>query len=438
MTRGAWAAAAFLIAGYVALALAYRSAIPLFEGPDEPSHLHYAVFVYEHGRLPREQPQEVPGEGMQPPLAYLAAAPLVAHTGLDPAQVARALHAVGAYVYGFDFSSPGSTALAFVPDGKRIFYSDGSLAALTALRGTSLAFGLCAVLLTFAAACRASGDPRLALLAGALLAFSPQFLFVSGYFSNDPAATAVGAAALFAVVDAIARGGPARGHYAACAVVIALGLLTKTNTVPGLAVAAVAIAWIDRRPARERARDASLAAGLVLALAGPYLVWSLAHGRGLLGLGAVSASASWLHVPAGQLREHLSWTYWSLTFQSYWCRFGWMTVGAPGFVVGAFAALCAAGVVGCFLDRASALRRYLLASIAATGAAHLALNLTVVSAQGRQLFPIAPQVALLLALGLARLFGERRRLAAVLVPVTALLALDVYCLLRVLAPAYGD
>jgi hypothetical protein len=41
---------------------------------------------------------------------------------------------------------------------------------------------------------------------------------VAGYFSNDPLALAVGAAALWLVTDAIARGGPARGHYLSGAV----------------------------------------------------------------------------------------------------------------------------------------------------------------------------------------------------------------------------
>ncbi|MGH7337443.1 MAG: hypothetical protein ACREI7_07695, partial [Myxococcota bacterium] len=74
------AAAAFLLTFYVGLALAYRDAIPLFEAPDEPSHLHYAAFVHEHHRLPRQDPLEVPGEGVQPPLVYVVAAPLLGNT----------------------------------------------------------------------------------------------------------------------------------------------------------------------------------------------------------------------------------------------------------------------------------------------------------------------------------------------------------------------
>ena len=69
--RALAASAALLLSLYGALALAYRDAIPLFEAPDELSHLHYAAFVYSNGRLPRQEPLEVPGEGMQPPLVYV-------------------------------------------------------------------------------------------------------------------------------------------------------------------------------------------------------------------------------------------------------------------------------------------------------------------------------------------------------------------------------
>ena len=57
------AAAAFLLIVYVGLALAYRDAIPLFEAPDEPSHIHYAAFVYNEGRLPRQTRSRCPARG---------------------------------------------------------------------------------------------------------------------------------------------------------------------------------------------------------------------------------------------------------------------------------------------------------------------------------------------------------------------------------------
>ena len=160
------------------------------------------------------------------------------------------------------------------------------------LRSTSLVFGLLTVILTFAAVWRLSRDARFALLAGSLVAFNPQFLFSSGYFSNDPAAAAIGAAGLWIVVRAFEEPlGPARRHYVTGAIAIALGALIKTSTLPGLAAAAVTLIAIDRRARREVWIDTGIAAALVLLLAGPYLIWAAEHRGGLLGVNAVVASA---------------------------------------------------------------------------------------------------------------------------------------------------
>ena len=110
------------------------------------------------------------------------------------------------------------------------------------------------------------------MLAGALVAFNPQFLFISAYFSNDPAAAAIGAAALWVVVRALedVPRSTMRRHYVVGAVVIGLGALTKTSTLPGSRRGAVTLVAIDRRPRREVMIDIGLAAAIVLLLAGPY------------------------------------------------------------------------------------------------------------------------------------------------------------------------
>jgi hypothetical protein len=443
------AALAFLLTFYVGLALAYRDAIPLFEAPDEPSHLHYAAFVFNEHRLPRQEPLEVPGEGMQAPLVYLVAAPLLANTGLDVSAAARALDDVGRRVYLEPTRKGGSPAITHYEHGYRWFATDGSLEPLRLLRSTSLAFGLLAVILTFAAMWRLARDARMALLAGALVAFDPQFLFSSGYFSNDAAAAAIGAAALWIVVRALEEpGGPVRRHYLAGGCLVAVGALTKTSTLAGLAAAAVTLIAIDRRGRSAVAIDASIAAACALLLAGPYVIWAAEHRGGFLGVGAVVASAVGMtraeHF-GGQL-PFLGQIYWDWTFESFWARFGWFNVMVPKAPYLAFFALTWTGVLGLCIGRARlpaeelhsrALRRYLLAAFGLTFAAHLAMNFAIANPQGRLLFPSLPQVAFLLAIGLVRLIGnDRRMLPLTATVVLALLALDVYCVRGVILPAY--
>ena len=201
------AAAASLLVIYVGLALAYRDAIPLFEAPDEPAHMHYAAFVHSHGRLPRQEPLEVPGEGMQPPLVYMVSAPLLGGSDLDVAWAAEELdRATVPTTRPARRTLGGGPSIASYQHGYRQWVTDGRLAPLQVLRFTSLAFGLLAVIFTFAAMWRLTHDARLALLAGSLLAFNPQFLFGSGYFSNDTAAASLGAAGLWLVVRALEEG----------------------------------------------------------------------------------------------------------------------------------------------------------------------------------------------------------------------------------------
>ena len=63
----------------------------------------------------------------------------------------------------------------------------------------------------------------------------------------------------------------------------------------------------------------------------------------------------------------------------------------------------------------------------------------MVNPQGRHLFAIAAQIALLLALGLYRLIGSELRMFPLVGSVViALLVIDVYCLRGVLVPAYWE
>jgi hypothetical protein len=78
--RAGWLAAAIVVL-HVGLALAWSIVVPIGEGPDEPGHFNYALFLAREGRLPVQQADphasDVPGEGHQPPLAYWLMQPAV-------------------------------------------------------------------------------------------------------------------------------------------------------------------------------------------------------------------------------------------------------------------------------------------------------------------------------------------------------------------------
>lgn len=447
-----------VVAVHLVFGIAYQWTVPIFEGPDEPSHLHYVGFIASEGRLPRYGTEpDVPGEGMQPPLYYLLMAPLFAWRVAEPSQLLPELERTSRTVYRIERDAILANRLVRPKSAepgwnhKRYFQQEPRLEPLLLLRWPGRLLGALAVLVTFFAARRAFRDESLAVLAAALLGLSPQFLFVSGYVGNDAAGTAVGAAALWLVVVGLEN--PRRSRdYLFLALLSVVGLLTKTSTLPGLAVAGLALFLSDSREMRTRLRDASACAGFALVLAAPYLVWASQHRGDLLGMGAVLQSAEGL--PAfdffGGFWSFFVKTYWDLTFESYWARFGWMLVTAPKAIYLAFFALTFTGLLGFALTgrrgdpggrESAGVRRYLLAVFLASLAAHLWLNLQIPQPQGRHLFPAAPQIACLLAIGLRRVTGagpERIGVGAAATIVLSLAGLALYCLLFVIAPVYVE
>lgn len=445
-----------LVVAYVGLVAAYQRTIPIFEAPDEQSHLAYVAWIRLEGRLPRygERP-DVPGEGMQPPLYYLMVAPLHAALGAGDASLLEELTRASRWIYGQESerSVPRDALLRpATPGGSvRRFQPDERLSNLRSLRWGTLPFGLLTLLFTFAAIRRASGSPALALLGGALIGLSPQFVFVSSYVSNDAAGASIGAAAFWLFSAAMQGPHPARRHYLTLALLFALGAMVKNATLPVVAVTGAALFGFDSRPLRTRAADAALAGALALVLVAPHAASNLERFGDPTGLDALWASATGLPRPEdyGGLASYLLKMYWLTTSMSYWCVFGWMDLFAPVGVYFAYFLLMGAGVLGFALggkarersgDAPSrALPLYVVAAPLATFAIHVWLNTKCIQPQGRHLFAAAPHVACLLSMGLAQLTtGRVWRIAWPLVwGISAvLLGLAVYCLLGVIAPAY--
>jgi len=449
--RSSRVALASLLLVHVSLAIAYQRAVPLFEAPDEPSHIQYVAFLSQEGRLPRFLgSRDVQGEGMQPPLYYVLLQPLFARISTYDPELLVDLDQANRWIYRL-------ADLRVVPAGARIrmlgttqgpgrvFAVDPSLDYLRALRWGSLAFGALAVILTFDAARRVSRSLPFTVLCTSLLAFSPQFLFVSSYVNNDVACAALGAAGLWLFAFAVERGRSWRGLYLAAAALFAVGFATKHSALPALAVTAVTLFVLDGRPLRQRMRDAAPGAGFAVALMLPLLWQNLQRFGAPFGVDAVMNSADSLEGLAkyGGRFAYLLHVYGLVTFRTYWATFGWLNVEAPEWIYFAFFALTAAGVLGFALGARAeprALRLYVLATALATLASHLWVNWQAVAPQGRHLFGAAPHIAVLLALGISRLAGRRplgvgwRSAGAVS---AGMLALSAYCVARVLVPAYG-
>lgn len=424
-----------LLALFVALHALYNWATPLGEGPDEPGHLAYVLFLADEGRLPVQraapEPSDVPGEGHQPPLAYALAVPAVAW--LPPAERAILLTANPRFIW-----AGGDEPGAFMRFSRELWPWEGLSLAWHMARAVSGLWGAVAVACTYLAARRLwPADAWLAPLAAGLVALNPQLLFSTALVSNDPLLAALGAAILW---WCLRPGGEGWLRWALVAgLLFGLALLTKQSAL----LLGPLLLWGGWRAAGGDLRRfvaVSLGWGLTaLAVAGWWFWRNMALYGDLFGLGAFQAEFTTQPFAWG---DPAAWAaaLWQL-FGSFWARFGWMSVAPPAWTLGLYAALVALAVAGLAWAAArpggpgQSEARGWWAGPAIALAMGLAWTLAfaatagLVAWQGRMLFPAVAGIALLLAAGL--------RAARVAAPAAlALLALAVFMPLGTIRPAY--
>jgi hypothetical protein len=134
------------------------------------------------------------------------------------------------------------------------------------------------------------------------------------------------------------------------------------------------------------------------------------------------------------------WAFATTSFHSFWAQFGWMAIVAQPRLYLAWGVVTLLAVLGLALQRRWARLaewRLLAAGSVLAAIAYLGYNLTFEQPQGRYLFPALVPIALLLVAGWARLAPSRLQPPTVMVIGGALIALNAYALLRVLAPGFA-
>jgi 4-amino-4-deoxy-L-arabinose transferase-like glycosyltransferase len=442
-----WPALALVVVAFVALAGAYSVAIPAYETNDEPWHYAY-VRVLALGRgLPVQHPGDaryVPGEGHQPPLYYLLAAPLLKLSGLAPFEVVA--------VENPDLRRRPNRYLHPVP-GEHFPYAD-AVRGLHLVRLLSVALGALAVVFIYLAAREAlPAYPHAALPVAALAATIPQVLFVHAGVTNDALATLVGSGLFWSLLRLL-RSGPQIQHAISAGVWFGLGLLTKQSFLALVPAVLLALLWAPGSLCR-RLRALLVVAGLAALIAGWWYV------RNALLYGDPLATALQREMGgAGMYPRSLADPYFVtdfplVTFFSFFAVFGWLSlyVWLPVYLFYALVvAYAAAGLVYLWLRPLPALpidppaRRALALSagfIALLYAGLLYYNLTFMQPQGRLLFPALGAAALLIVAGWQRLLapwpaGQRRVLLALpLANVAIAFAVLIWKVLPAYATTHG-
>ena len=497
-----------LVAAFVVLATLYSVVTPLGEGPDEPGHARYVFFLAREGRLPVQladaATSDVPGEGHQPPLAYALAAPLAAWLPREDLQFDMPGNPRFTWA-----TAPAGEAQAVelnaVAHGSREYMPwRGFVLAWHLARLVSVALGAATVVLTYLTArsfdcrlqiadCRLDAEQSsvvnrqssIALLAAALVAFNPQFLFISALVTNDALLVTLSAALLWLVVrrptpdDQRPPTGAIIKHASLIGLVLGLALITKQSAIILAPIALFAVleqSWLAAISTKDRAGDratgrqfvslsALLAFGVTTVLVSG---WWYARNWRLYGdpFGLAAFQAEFMT----QAFDATSATAWIAALAqlhgSFWARFGWMNVAPPSWVIWFFTIVELVALIGLFRRGATGdgrrktkdegrlfrlpsfvfrLWRYwpliALPLLAFGWVVSFALTAGLVAWQGRLLFPALPALAILLAAGIAKANGKRQTangfdlFTFYLLPFT-LAALAIWLPFGVIRPAY--
>lgn len=433
-----------LLALFVALAGIYSVITPAFETPDEIWHFAFIQHVATGQGLPVAEANSQAlwrQQGTQAPGYYLIAAALTAWIDQSdfPTVYARANpHAA----IGLP-DAPANRNYQIHPADESWPWR-GSLLALHLARFFSVTLGALTLYAGYRAA-RLVVDARAALVGIAVLAFTPQFLFISAAASNDNAVNAAAALVLWQVVALIAQPPDALTRprrFALLGLLLGFAALSKLSALGLVGVAGLAVLYLA-----WQARDARIllqamvwiglpAAALAgwwyarnLLLYGDLLAWNLWEANILLRV----TPADWRTI-VGELGS---------LFRSYWGLFGWLNVAYPRPVYDFFAAvtLLIGGGLVVQAGRGLCLRRpgprrlivvLLLVWLAVLTISWLRFMVVAPAAQGRYFFPAAPTLIWLAATGLAAWRTWRVDLAAV----AALALLSLATPFWIIAPAY--
>lgn len=410
-----WSILRPILALYLLLGIVYNVSLPLFEAPDEFSHFRFVHWLEAERRLPvtNADTAAIGHEAWQPPLYYALLAPFIAGIERDD------LYSVAPV--NMDWRAGAGINTHFHTAAEGFPYQKTTLA-VRVTRFVSTLIGAVAVVSAFGLG-RLIG-PGTAVLAAALVAFNPQFLFISAAINNDTLAAALGGLALWLLVWLLFRPDLRLWHFALLGFLWGLLTLAKLS---GIAFGAVIVVGLALLAWRRRAWGRAVGGGLVV-LATAVLTagwwfwrnWQL-YGDPLAWDAMLAPVALLLRTDPlswGELLEYaafLRFSYWAMfgygipaPLLFYWFVWGVMLLGAVGLLLWAWRN----GRAAWRQPQTHAVLLLLLWSGAVFVSLVRWMQLLIDTNQGRLLYPALVSLAVLLALGIKTASGQVRWLGA--------------------------
>ena len=408
----------FLIGGivlvYVVLGITYALATPPLESSDEYKHYPVVQYLQTQHTLPVLDPDN-PGrwlqEAAQPPLYYGFMALLT--SWIDTSDLQQ-VHQVNPHSFIGNPNQIANKNLIIHQPERESFPWHGTVLAVMVIRLASIGLGAGTVYLAARLGCLLF-SPRVGLLAAALTAFNPMFLFVGAAVNNDSLAIMIGSWGLYLLVRLWQDVPDPVQHwrrYLGLGIVLGLGILTKVSLGALLALTGAALAWLA-----WRRRDWRLLfiGGMMVAVAALVIPsWWFARNMRLYN---DPTGLEVFFTVQGRRDSPIVWGEWLAEFgtfyRTFWGLFGGVNIAAPAayyWVCNLAALLGAAGLIvrwssqrprqrGVGLLAAWSLIMFILL---------LRWNAIYIAFQGRLIFPSLGAISVLWAAGILAWVGESK------------------------------
>ena len=413
-----WLPIGGLLVLYFVLATGYNMAVPLYEAPDEHSHVAYVDHLQRTGEIP-----DIPRiyEAAGPPFYHAVGAAVMKAAGFTPPFIGLPENPDrGVAEKNFWLHLPSENDLPY----------RGPVLGIHVLRGISTLFGMGTVLLVYLIVLQLfPGRGWLAWGAAANTALLPMFAFVGGSVMNDTALAFFAAGAVYSILRVVKEGSALWVGVAAAS--LALGFLTEGSMIVVAVVCALALLY---SPLSWRGRGFALAALVAV----PLIVAGWFYVRSIVLFGDVYPADELGDDGPPRALDNLVYreVFFTSLQESYWYVGGWMNVRLAGGIyqfLNVVAGMALAGLIVTLVrNRLTVLQRHGLILMCALFVIAMLevmyINTRIgLEAQGRFLFVAQPAIALLFALGINALFQrntERDNFSVVLLPVF-LLALNI-------------
>lgn len=439
LARRHWGLMASVVA-FAVLGTLYASVTPVFEASNEPCHYLYTRQLFGRAQV-TDAGDLCSAEFRQPPLYYAIGAVFTAWGDDGGAHYQSNPHAV--------LGLPGTphNRNALLHTGPDEALPGGVIWRVRLLRLLSVIFSLGTVVLTYAMVeALLPGRRDLSLGTTALVAFNPQFLFISSTVNNVALVVLI-ITALFYVTLRLSNG-TIQFRHMPVALGIGVGLAALAHSIGWIALLLLpgALALAEHRRTGRVTRDAMMrpvliATGVSLLIGlWWYGLHASAYWRTLIGGDRADGGAAFGGV------AHLV----QQTFLSYWGVFGWANVPADELFYNVMRILTILGGSGLLIILAQAhwrrldMRRYVEGVglfpaywVAVVGLSFVFRTVMGIQPQGQMLFPAIAAISFFIFVGVIGWISRRYRYTVTLLFSGVLFAVSAAVPFRYIAPTYS-